>query len=311
MSAGDRREQLTPTFASRTTVPSCAGALAALVAEPSAGRRASPVPSPAIEGSDGGTTVGTVLLIPGYTGSKEDFIPLLDPLSRSGFRAIAVDLPGQFESAGPVEESAYGPLVLGKTCADLIHDLAASSPVVLLGHSYGGLVARGAVLSGAPISGLILLCSGPGAFRDGDRYDSLVAGEPILRQHGKQAVYDSTVAVGRAARKVVPADLAELLRRRFLASTKAGLLGIGTALRTEPDRVPQLRDALAANATPVAVIAGRDDDAWPLSEQQDMATRLGTELVLISGAAHSPAVENPEGLLQVLVPLLRSWLAAA
>lgn len=311
MNAGDRREQLTPTSAARITVPSSAGALAALVAEPGSGGQQTSPPSPAIDGSDGRETAGTVLLIPGYTGSKEDFIPLLDPLCRSGFRAIAVDLPGQFESAGPAQESAYGALALGRTCAGLIHNLAASSPVVLLGHSYGGLVARGAVLSGAPIRGLILLCSGPGAFRDGDRYDSLVAGEPILREHGKQAVYDSTVAVGRAVRKVVPADLAELLRRRFLASSKAGLLGMGTALRTEPDRVPQLREALAANGTPVAVIAGRDDDAWPLSEQQDMATRLGTEMVIISGAAHSPAVENPAGLLQVLVPLLRSWFLAA
>jgi pimeloyl-ACP methyl ester carboxylesterase len=38
-----------------------------------------------------------------------------------------------------------------------------------------------------------------------------------------------------------------------------------------------------------------------------MATRLGTELVVIDDAAHSPAVENPAGLLAVLLPLLRAW----
>src|SRR3954469_19375886 len=43
----------------------------------------------------------TVLLVPGYTGSKEDFAPLLDGIAAAGLRAIAVDLPGQFESAGP------------------------------------------------------------------------------------------------------------------------------------------------------------------------------------------------------------------
>jgi pimeloyl-ACP methyl ester carboxylesterase len=41
-----------------------------------------------------------------------------------------------------------------------------------------------------------------------------------------------------------------------------------------------------------------------------MAHRLGTDLVLIRGAAHSPAVENPEGLLAVLVPLLQGWSSA-
>ena len=293
MTGAASHEQLTPTSATRCTVPSSAGPLAALTAGPPAGDGGPPPP-------------GTVLLLPGYTGSKEDFVPLLDPLAANGFRAVAVDLPGQYESPGPENEAAYSPLALGKVCAGVIADLAASSPVVLLGHSYGGLVARGAVLAGAPISGLVLLCSGPAAFSAGDRYDSLIAGEPILREHGKELVYDSTVAVGRAARRVVPPDLAELLRRRFLASAQAGLLGMGTSLRTEPDRVLDLRDALAG--TPVAVIAGRDDDAWPLTDQQDMAERLNTELVIVEDSAHSPAVENPAGLLQVLVPLVRRWL---
>jgi pimeloyl-ACP methyl ester carboxylesterase len=181
--------------------------------------------------------------------------------------------------------------------------------VALLGHSFGGLVGRGAVLSGAPVGGLILLCSGPAAFRSGQRLESLRAGEPIIRSNGKIAVYDSTVSVARASRKVVPADVAELLRARFLASTQAGLLGMGAALQHEPDRVDDLGRALSAGSVPVAVIAGRDDDAWPLSEQREMAGRLGTELVVIDGAAHSPAVENPAGLLAVVLPLLRSWMA--
>ena len=79
------------------------------------------------------------------------------------------------------------------------------------------------------------------------------------------------------------------------------------ALSTDVD---DLRRALAAGGTPVAVIAGEQDDAWPLPDQRDMAHRLGTDLVLIRGAAHSPAVENPEGLLAVLVPLLQGWSSA-
>jgi pimeloyl-ACP methyl ester carboxylesterase len=82
---------------------------------------------------------------------------------------------------------------------------------------------------------------------------------------------------------------------------------MGAALQHEPDRVDELREVVVAGHIPVAVIAGRDDDAWPLPDQQQMAARLGTELVIIEGAAHSPAVENPDGLLSVLLPLLRAW----
>jgi pimeloyl-ACP methyl ester carboxylesterase len=284
------REQLTPTSAARIAVPSSVGQLAALAAGPV-------------------RPLGTVLLLPGYTGSKEDFAPILDPLANNGFRVVAMDLPGQYESPGPDDEAAYTPLALGRVCAGVAAELAARSPLIVLGHSFGGLVARGMVLAGAALAGLILLDSGPAAFRSGQRYDALLAGEPIMRAHGHQAVYDSTVAVGRAARKTVPPDVAMLLRSRFLASSQAGLLGMGVALQREPDRVDELRRALLAAGTPAAVIAGADDDAWPLADQREMAVRLGTELLIIDNAAHSPAVENPDALMAVLVPLLRAWLA--
>jgi pimeloyl-ACP methyl ester carboxylesterase len=283
-------DQLTQTSAVRTDLRGALGSIAALdtgAAAPGA---------------------GIVLLLPGYTGSKEDFAPILDPLRDSGFRAVAIDLPGQYESAGPDDEAAYAPLALGEVVAGVTADLAEQGPVVLLGHSFGGLVARGAVLAGAPVAGLVLLCSGPAAFHSGQRLESLRAGDPVLRAQGKAVVYDGTVAVGRAERKVLSDTVAAFLRRRFLASGTAGLLGMGHALQTEPDRVDELRQALVVTGVPAAVLAGRDDDAWPLADQQEMAIRLGTELMLIEQAAHSPAVENPDGLLAGLLPLLHDWV---
>jgi pimeloyl-ACP methyl ester carboxylesterase len=283
-------DQLTQTSAVRTDLRGALGSIAALDTGPAA------------------PGVGIVLLLPGYTGSKEDFAPILDPLRDSGFRAVAIDLPGQYESAGPDDEAAYAPLALGEVVAGVTADLAEQGPVVLLGHSFGGLVARGAVLAGAPVAGLVLLCSGPAAFHSGQRLESLRAGDPVLRAQGKAVVYDGTVAVGRAERKVLSDTVAAFLRRRFLASGTAGLLGMGHALQTEPDRVDELRQALVVTGVPAAVLAGRDDDAWPLADQQDMAIRLGTELMLIEQAAHSPAVENPDGLLAGLLPLLHDWV---
>ena len=209
------REQLTPTRAVRTALPSPVGQLAALRSAPERPK-------------------GTVLLLPGYTGSKEDFAPILDPLAAAGYRAIAVDLPGQFESPGPDEETAYAPLALGIVCAAVIAHLAADGPVVLLGHSFGGLVARGAALAGAPIAGLILLCTGPAALPAGQRLDSVRAGEPIIRAHGKAAVYDSTVAVGRADRRVVPPDVEELSGAGFSHRPRPACWAWARLYRTNP-----------------------------------------------------------------------------
>jgi pimeloyl-ACP methyl ester carboxylesterase len=284
--------QLGPTTAARATLTGAGHTLAALDAGPVEDGRA------------------TLLLLPGYTGSKEDFAPILDPLAAAGIRAIAVDLPGQFESPGPdgedpADEQFYRPSGLGPVVADLVTSLPA--PVVLLGHSYGGLVARAAVVAGAPVAGLVLLCSGPAAFTSGIRLDALRIGAPLLREHGVAAAWAVREATTESLRDADPEpdQLIDFRRRRFLATTRASLLGMAAALVDEPDTVAATAAGLAGR--PVAVLAGEDDDAWPLAEQADMAARLGTELVLVPEAAHSPAVEHPEALLAMLIDLVLAW----
>lgn len=264
----------------------------------------------------GGSDRPVVLMLPGYTGSKEDFAPLLDPLADNGFRAIAIDLPGQYESPGPDSEDDYRPEPLGRVVTDLI--AALPPPVVLLGHSFGGLVARSAVLVGARPAGLVLLSSGPGELPAGPRREALVLGEPVLREQGVEAAYALLQGLSqqRAARGTVATDepatapaarLAAFYRRRFLASSAAGLLGMGTALQVEPDRVAELTEALTTSGIAVSVISGEADDAWGLDQQAEMARRLGSALVMIPGAGHSAAVEQPDRLLRALLPMLRSW----
>src|SRR3954471_3513098 len=91
----------------------------------------------------------TVLLVAGYTGTKEDFAPILAPLAAAGVRAVAIDQRGQYESPGPDDPAAYSVDVLA---ADVLLVSAllrgeGGGPLHLLGHSFGGLVCRGAVLA--------------------------------------------------------------------------------------------------------------------------------------------------------------------
>lgn len=281
-------DQLTPTHAVHSTLESSAGPLAALIGSPKEDPRA------------------MILLVPGYTGSKEDFAPIIDPLVDHGFVTIAIDQPGQFESPGPDTETAYTPAALGLVLASVIAGFALDHPVLLLGHSFGGLVSREAVLHGADVGGLVLLCSGPAAFGSGNRFDALTAGAPVLREHGPQVLYDNGQKAA-GADPLNPDPLARFLRRRFSRSSRAGLLGMGSALLSEPDHTAALAAALTRRRTPVAVVAGEADDAWPLAAQRGMAATLGTELVLVPGGGHSPAIEAPQALLDVLLPLFLSW----
>ncbi|WP_291414020.1 alpha/beta fold hydrolase [Actinophytocola sp.] len=259
------------------------------------------------------TPTATALLLPGYTGSKEDFAPLLDPIAGAGLDAVAIDLPGQYESAGPDDEDAYLPAPLGSVVADLVGKLAAEgNPVVLLGHSYGGLVARGAVLAGAPIVGLTLMGSGPGELPDGARRQALDAGEPAIRQFGVEAAQvlreqlDAAAPPGPGSSP----ELAALMRERFVRCRPAALLGKARALRSEPDMVSSLARVLHTSGIPCLVTCGEGDDAWSVSTQRDMADRLDADFAVITNARHSPNVENPDELLATLIPTWRSWLTA-
>jgi pimeloyl-ACP methyl ester carboxylesterase len=267
-----------------------------------------------------------VVLLPGYTGSKEDFSALLDPLGNAGLSVLALDLPGQYESPGPSREEDYYPGPLGRTVAALVTQLATGGAgnrttaggagnrttaggqrVLLLGHSYGGLVARSAVLAGASVTGLTLLGSGPGGLPEGQRRALLEATEPVLRAEGIEAVQRMLEVQEEIATK--PPEMAALLRARLLRSSRAGLLGMARSLRTEPDRVTELAAALRASAIPCLVAFGESDNAWPVAVQRDMAARLGAEVAVIPDAAHSPNTENPQALLDALLPTWRRWLA--
>jgi pimeloyl-ACP methyl ester carboxylesterase len=245
-----------------------------------------------------------VLMLPGYTGSKEDFAPLLGPLADAGLFVTAVDLPGQYETPGPDDPAAYTPAELARTVIAVATELGPS--VHLLGHSFGGLVARAAVIHQPErFASLVLLCSGPAAL-GGLRRQRIEQLEPVLAHAGVAAVYAAMQAAVLTEPGYVQPDpeLAAFFERRFLAGPVAGLQGMGDALRTEPDRVAEL----AAAGVPTLVACGEHDDAWPPDVQADMAARLGCEFRMIPAAAHSPAVENAAATAQ----LLRSfWLPQA
>ncbi|XVS65359.1 alpha/beta fold hydrolase [Actinosynnema sp. CA-299493] len=254
----------------------------------------------------------TALLLPGYTGSKEDFAPLLDPIADAGIEVVAIDLPGQYESPGPPAESDYRPEALGGAVAELAAKLAAEGRrVLLLGHSFGGLVARGAVLAGAPVAGLTLMASGPSELPPGARRTALDYGEIVLREQGieaSQQVNETRLALNPGWR-MVPQELKDFYRERFVRSSPVGLLGMGEALRAEPDLVAKLARVARSSGIPCLVVCGDLDDAWSAAGQRDMAERLDADFAVLSGVMHNPNTEAPDALLATLLPTWRAWLS--
>jgi pimeloyl-ACP methyl ester carboxylesterase len=288
---------------------------------------------------------GPALLIPGYTGSKEDFLPVLEPLAAAGRTVVAMDLRGQYQSPHAPSRDGYAP---GELAADVLSVAAAlgepgggahgSPGVHLVGHSMGGLIARHAALTRAgQLQSLALLGSGPGA----------IAGERAAALHGLLQVLDpdpeppgpagsqpgADVRIARPAgrlqeiigqiwrERLEPQARSEgtdekviaFLRERTHRTCPQGLIVMARYLLSCPDRTEELA-VLArppgrgqAAELPVLVMYGENDDAWPPAQQDKMARRLHAERACIPGAAHSPAIEAPETTARALTTF---WNAA-
>lgn len=241
---------------------------------------------------------GTVLLVPGYTGSKEDFAPLLDLLAAEGYRAVAIDQRGQYESVGTDDPSAYSVEQLGADLLSIAAELDA--PVHVVGHSFGGLVVRGAVLADpSAFATVTLMSSGPSELPTGARRSIIEASEPHLHSMGLAGIYDAGQhSLAKDPTWAPPAEpLRTFLRDRFVNGSAHALRHMGRTMLTEPDRVAELK----ATGVPALVLYGRHDNAWTPESQSDMALRLGAREMIIEGAMHSPAVENPNDTARALL----------
>ncbi|MEU9172455.1 alpha/beta hydrolase [Streptomyces sp. NPDC048420] len=235
---------------------------------------------------------GTALLLPGFTGSKEDFTLLHEPLTARGYRVVALDGRGQFESDGPeTDESAYTRSELAR---DVLAQAAAlDTPVHLVGHSLGGQIARAAVLlDHSPFLSFTLVSSGPAQISDSQQQRVKLLRD-ALGVMTMAEVWDAILAMGPPEEVGGPAKgigNIEQLRRRWLGNKPAQLLATGRQLCAEPDRVAEL----AAVPLPFHVLSGSQDDTWPVSLLDDMAVRLHARRTVIPGADHSPNADRPE-----------------
>jgi pimeloyl-ACP methyl ester carboxylesterase len=240
----------------------------------------------------------TALLVPGYTGSKEDFLAILDPLADVGRRVVAIDMRGQFETPGADGPDGYSAAALA---ADVAAVLDATGARHLLGHSYGGLVTREAVLAGeAALGSFTMMSSGPAALT-GPRAAELRGMLAALGVHDgtvpdraqlqarlgelwRSRLEPQAVAAG------VPDRIVEFLARRMLSNDPNGLVLMARHMLTATDLTA---DLARLSRLPMLVLYGQDDNSWPPEAQEDMAIRLGAHRVCIPGAAHNPNVEAP------------------
>lgn len=239
------------------------------------------------------------LLVPGFTGSKEDFLAVLAPLAASGRRIAAIDQRGQYESTGTDDPSAYALEELGRDVLAAVDALGGRAHVV--GHSFGGYVVRtAAALEGGSdrIASLTLMDSGPGRVTDPRTLADLALLTAALPEQDVETIWRTKRELERELGALEPApDVEAFLHARFVQTHPTALSVAAGQLQDDQDRVIDLR----SRTMPLFVITGTGEDVWSADELVAMAEHLGAGCAVIADAGHSPAVDQPETTAAVLV----------
>ena len=230
-----------------------------------------------------------VLLLPGFSGSLEEFAVLREALVAAGYRVIAADLPGSGRSepqprtytATYYEEDA-------RSFAALLQHLA-SGPAHLIGFSDGGEVS------------LLMAALMPDVVRSVVTWGSAgVISDPSgqLRE-AMYNVVDHPIPPLQGFRDFLVATYGEANARAMTQSHVGAISDIikggGELSRSKADKI----------TCPVLLVAGEHDIFATPALTAQLAARIGTAEVLVAaGADHNVYADRPDWLTHTIL----DWL---
>ena len=214
--------------------------------------------------------------------------------SRLGYECIAWDQPGY--GGSPLVEP-YDLENVTKTLRNQI-----KSPVFLVGHSMGGLIAQEAYARFPELVGGMCLCFTSAAFvGKGEFAQQFIAQRigPLDEGKAMAEVAARLMPTMRGA-KSDPSGLA--LAERTMASIPPQTYRKAVHLLTTFDR----RANLPNISVPTLLVAGSDDRTAPPAVMEKMAQKIpNAEYVLLEGCGHLGPMDQPEAFNEVLESFLK------
>ena len=256
------------------------------------------------------TTLGhgpVVLMLHGSGGNFRSFAPQVETLASLGFRAVAWNMPG-YGASPPIEPYEFKGLAASVvTLLDSLAPVTGGTPVAVVGHGMGGMVAQELALRRPDLVRQLVLVATAAKVQPDDGYSRYVA----------QAL--AWLDEGRA----MP-DIAEMLLPRLIG-TDALPAGVHLATLCQAEvNAATWRRALQAMAhfdrrpalghihVPTLLVAGEQDPVAPPASMQCMASAIsGAQCVSVPSSGHLPHLERPEEFDTLLLDFLRharAWL---
>lgn len=258
-------------------------------------RRAA-LPGVTIEWQEHGAGPRPLVLVHGFTGSRDDFADVVGDLADLG-RLVLVDQRGHGGSSNPGTGYDFAQLV-----EDLrgVFDAAGIERADLLGHSLGGMVALRFTLEHPErVASLVLM--------DTSARSVPLLSAPLERmraaveRHGMQRLIDGLSAMTLAGEDL---DIARIEgderfrargRAKLAAMDPAAFLALVPLLSDHPPLVERLREIRC----PTTVLVGERDAPFLATSEELVRGIAGATIDVIPGAGHSPQKSGRE-----------AWIAA-
>jgi pimeloyl-ACP methyl ester carboxylesterase len=234
----------------------------------------------------------TIVLVHGAFAESSSWDGVIDPLVEAGHPVIA--------AANPLRRLASD----AATVADVVRSV--EGPVVLAGHSYGGMVVSNVAADAGEIVGLVYVCGfapepGDSAFTLSERFPGSTLGDtlrPVPRSDGTTDLYISTDRFHEQFCADVPATKAARMAATQRPVTQEALTD-GSGER------PLWREVSSW------FLIGEEDRNIPAELQRFMAKRAGAQRVVeVPGASHAIAVSRPEATAELILEAAARPVAA-
>lgn len=225
----------------------------------------------------------TIILVHGAFAESASWNDVIDPLTSAGYPVIA--------AANPLRGLASD----AEAVSDVVRGV--EGPVLLVGHSYGGMVITNVAADAGEVVGLVYACgfapdSGEDAIALSGKFPGSTLGEALAPTPRSDGTTDLAIVKDR-------------FHQQFCADVDAAV-----AARMACTQRPVTQEALSEPCgenplwkdRPSLFLIGSEDRNIPAELQRFMAERAGAHRVTeIEGASHAISVSEPEATADLIL----------
>jgi len=247
----------------------------------------------------------TVVMIHGYTGSKENWYRVAQRL-RGRYRLVIPDLPGWGESQRDAGAN-YGYAAQAENVAAFIRAVC-GTPVVLLGHSMGGGIAALTAARYPELIERVALFNASGVSFDENAFalEVLEGGNPFgVSDAASLQRYLGIVVHDKRALPPIPWPVSNIVvaYRRAEGDFEQSILdhiGRGTDQFLPGTEAARIRQ-------PALLVWGAHDRVIDPSAMAAYGAQIPhARQVLLDGSGHSPIIEQPDEVAEAIVALIEA-----